>query len=125
MNKPHLFTVLMLVFVLTVSGSVFIVSYNHYTAPSIHNNFNFVFRWGIEDVMIDVGKYNELNTFNNTFTKDMVLDPMITINFSLTRTEMDNIYLKLVEISFFDLVSDCFSVRQTSISFLISESGIS
>jgi len=58
-------------------------------------NFNFIFRYG-------VGAKNELNTFNGTYTKDMISDPSITIELSLTEEELDSIYQKMVEIDFFN-----------------------
>jgi hypothetical protein len=44
---------------------------------------------------------NEIDTFHDKFTKDMITDPPITINLSLTEEEMDKIYQKMVEIDFF------------------------
>lgn len=51
-------------------------------------NFNFIFRYGI-------GAKNELNTFNKTYTKDMVIDPSVTIKFELTNNELAGIYKKM------------------------------
>ncbi len=59
------------------------------------SNFNLVFKYG-------VGARNELDTFNGTFTKDMISDPSITVNLYLSEEEMDSIYQKMVEIDFFD-----------------------
>ena len=42
-----------------------------------------------------------LNTFVGTFTKDMILDPSITINLLLSQEELDSIYQKMLEINFF------------------------
>ena len=70
--------------------------------PPSESNFNLVFRYG-------VGARNELNTFEGTYTKDMVMDPSITVNLSLTEEELDRIYQKMVEIDFFDY-PDEFSV---------------
>ncbi|MBN1692680.1 MAG: hypothetical protein JW845_03895 [Dehalococcoidales bacterium] len=58
-------------------------------------DFNFLFRYGVTGG-------NILNTFQGTFTKDMVMDPAITIDFTLTPEEMDSIYQKMLEIDFFD-----------------------
>jgi len=53
--------------------------------------FGFIFKWW----------GNELNTFNGTFAHDMVIDPPITINLTLTSDEMKRVYLKMVEVGFF------------------------
>jgi hypothetical protein len=68
-------------------------------APS---DFNLIFKYGVT-------ARNELNTFNGTYTKDMVSDPSITVALSLTEEERDRIYQKMVEIDFFDY-PDKFSV---------------
>ena len=65
------------------------------TAPPIESNFNLIFRYG-------VGANNELNTFDGTFTRDMVLDPSITVKLSLSQEGLDKIYQKMVEIDFFN-----------------------
>ena len=58
-------------------------------------DFNFIFKYG-------VGAKNEINTFHDTVTKDLINDPSITISLSLTEEEMDHIYQKMVEIDFFN-----------------------
>lgn len=65
-------------------------------------NFNFVFGYG-------VGAKNELDTFEKTYTRDMVIDPPVKIKMSLTDEEMNKIYQKMLEINFFDF-PDEFSV---------------
>jgi len=37
------------------------------------SNFNLIFKYG-------VGAKNEFNTFKGTYTKDMVMDPSVTVN---------------------------------------------
>ena len=64
--------------------------------------FNFIFKYGVT-------ARNTLDTFEGTFTKDMVTDPAITIHLTLTAEEMDSIYQKMVEIDFFNY-PDQFSV---------------
>jgi hypothetical protein len=71
-------------------------------APPVESNFNLIFRYG-------VGAKNELNTFEGTFTRDMVLDPSITVKLSLSQEELDRIYQKMAEIDFFNY-PDEFSV---------------
>ena len=63
---------------------------------SPQGDFNLVFKYG-------VGAKNELNTFRGTYTKDMVIDPSITIRLTLSKQELSQIYQKMVEIEFFSL----------------------
>jgi len=67
---------------------------NSYLSVSKRNDFNFIFRYG-------VGAKNELNTFQGTYTKDMILAPPITINLHLAPDEMYIISKKMIEIDFF------------------------
>jgi len=71
------------------------------TTPD-ESNFNLIFKYG-------VGARNELNTFNGTYTKDMILDPPITVNLSLSHEELGRIYQKMIEIDFLNY-PDRFSV---------------
>jgi len=57
--------------------------------------FNFVLRFG------NVLK-NEINTFNGTITKDMVVDSSITINVTFSSTEIDSIRKELKRIDIFE-----------------------
>jgi hypothetical protein len=66
-----------------------------FTVPPRESNFNLIFKYGV------MAK-NELNTFNGTYTRDMVSDPSITVELSLTEEELDSIYEKMVEIDFFN-----------------------
>ena len=59
------------------------------------SNFNFVFKYGVT-------LRNKLDTFNGTYTKDMVLAPSITINLRLTGEELNQILVKMNEINFFN-----------------------
>lgn len=65
-------------------------------------NFNLIFKYGVNAM-------NELDTFQGTYTKDMVADPSITVPLSLSEEELDRIYQKMVEIDFFNY-PDKFSV---------------
>jgi hypothetical protein len=59
------------------------------------SNFNLEFKYGIT-------AGNVLDTFEGTYTKDMVADPPITIDLVLSEEEKEEIYQKMVEIEFFD-----------------------
>lgn len=58
------------------------------------SDFNLIFKFG-------VGAQNELNTLDQTFTKDMIVDSNITVTLSLSKEELDTIYQKMIEIDFF------------------------
>lgn len=55
-------------------------------------DFNFVFNYG-------VNSKNGLNTIKGEYTKDMVIDPSITINLILSNEEMNSIYLDMKKIN--------------------------
>jgi hypothetical protein len=54
-------------------------------------------------IFLKYGFNNELNTFNNTFQKDLVLDGTITVPFWLTTDEQNRILSKANEVNFFSL----------------------
>jgi hypothetical protein len=58
-------------------------------------NFNLIFKYG-------VGAKNELNTFNQTYTKDMVMDPSVTVKMKLSDAELNSIYQKLNDLKLFN-----------------------
>jgi hypothetical protein len=64
------------------------------TSTSEDRDFNLIFRYGVH-------AGNELNTFKDEFTKDMILDPSIKIKMTLTEEELESIYNKMKEIDFF------------------------
>jgi hypothetical protein len=58
-------------------------------------NFNLIFKYG-------VGAKNELNTFDQTYTKDMVIDPSVTVKMVLSNNELNNIYQKINDLKLFN-----------------------
>ncbi|MEE8413110.1 MAG: hypothetical protein V3R96_01030 [Dehalococcoidales bacterium] len=88
MKKGWIFTV-SIVLVVAVLGMVAC------SVPPAQSDFNLIFRYG-------VGAKNELNTFEGTYTRDMIGDPSVTVDLSLTEEELDKIHQKMVEIAFFD-----------------------
>lgn len=66
-------------------------------------NFSLIFRFGCG------GGKNILNTIDNTFEKDMVVDPPAITSLSLSEEELNKIYQKMVEIDFFNY-PDYFSI---------------
>lgn len=62
---------------------------------SSKNPINIVFRYGYD-------YRNELNTFNGTFTKDLVIDGTATTRLILSQEELNQIQSKLSDIGFYD-----------------------
>ena len=91
--RKYWLTIVSLVLMAALLGTVGCVTD---TPPAVKPpDFNLIFRYG-------VGAKNELNTFEGTYTRDMISDPSITVPLSLTEEEQDRIYKKMVEIDFFD-----------------------
>ncbi len=96
-NMKLLYGVLVIVILAIVGCGIFVL-----IQPTIPSNFNLVFKYG-------VGAMNELNTFKGAYTKDMVVDPSITVNLPLSKEELHRIYQKMIEIDFFNY-PDKFSI---------------
>jgi hypothetical protein len=62
-------------------------------------DFAFVFEYGMCGTDI-------LDTFENTYTKDMLVEPSVEIPLALTIAEMQAIYKKMAEIDFYSYPSD-------------------
>ncbi|MEO4052620.1 lipoprotein [Solibacillus sp. CAU 1738] len=62
------------------------------TVLNMPHDFGFIIQFG-------VGKKNEINTFENTVTKDLISDGTATANVALTDKELNNIYEKMKEIN--------------------------
>ncbi len=58
------------------------------------DSFNIVFRYG-------VGAKNELNTFNGSFTKDLVSNGTVTTPLTLSEEELKGLQQKIVEVGLF------------------------
>ena len=63
-------------------------------SSNLADDFNLVLKYG-------VGEKNELNTFNETFTKDLVLDPPVTTKLSLTSQEKMRILQRIDEMDLY------------------------
>jgi hypothetical protein len=68
---------------------------SHVSSPAGESDFNLIFKYGFS------GR-NTLDTYQGTYTKDMVADSPVTIPLSLNQEDKDKIYQKMVEIGFFD-----------------------
>jgi len=97
MNKNLLIGVVVVILVVVVA--IVFGQSNDSTSPSMTGetpgDFDFVFRYG-------VGAKNELNTFEGTYTKDMVEDPSVTIDLALSEEELMGVYQKIVELDLFE-----------------------
>jgi len=69
------------------------------TSESMPSDFNFVFGFG-------ANAQNQLDTFKNQFTKDMVMDDDITSKITLTKAEKQQIYQNMVAIDLFTYPGD-------------------
>jgi hypothetical protein len=59
-----------------------------------HQDFHFILRYGVE-------AKNEINTINQTYTKDMIVDSALTIRMTLSSIELDSIWKELTRIDIF------------------------
>jgi len=70
-------SIILAVAVLAMTGCIY--------SSSDQPDFNLIFKYGVT-------ARNELNTFQGTYTKDMISDPSITVDLSLTEEELSRIY---------------------------------
>jgi len=93
--KNKFVLILVLVIALAVAGFLIFRQINLLTQNS-PADFNLIFRYG-------VGAKNELNTVNQTYTKDMVMDPPITVDLKLTDSELAGVYKKMSDLKVFEI----------------------
>jgi hypothetical protein len=72
-----------------------IFSYQYYCFAA-NPSFKMIFRYGCGSIP------NELNTFDGTYTKDLIDSPPITIPLTLSEEEIGRIIRKMEEIRFFE-----------------------
>ena len=60
------------------------------------NSVNIIFKFG-------TGAINELNTFHGTFTKDLIIDGIVTARLILSHDELEQIQQKIIEAEFFNV----------------------
>lgn len=82
------------IFLLTVLVSCDVPTPTPYPAEQ-QRNFAIRFEYGSCDT-------NILDTFNGTYTRDMIVEPDVTIILHLSDSQKADIYQKMVEINFFD-----------------------
>jgi hypothetical protein len=100
--KKALLMIALVVLLIGIPGCSAAVAGSIGTPTPTESGFNFIFKYGVT-------ARNTLDTFHGTYTKDMVMDPAITINLTLSPQEMESIFQKMVEINFFSY-PDNFSV---------------
>ena len=59
------------------------------------DDFDFIVKFGVR-------KRNEINTFENTVTKDLVANGTVSASLTFTTEEMEKIYLKMKELNIAD-----------------------
>ncbi|MDP2885375.1 MAG: hypothetical protein Q8P51_10185 [Ignavibacteria bacterium] len=83
------------------------------SSPRPETDFNVHLRYGIL-------ARNEVNTFENTFTKDLILEGTITVPFYLSRDDLGSIEAKMEQIDFFSY-PDTFAVNsQDSVQGIVT-----
>jgi len=80
-----------------------LLSCSEISPPESARDFNVRLRYGIL-------ARNELNTFENTFTKDLISDGTVTVPFFLSQDDFDSIEAKMDQIGFFSY-PDTFTVE--------------
>jgi hypothetical protein len=108
MAERFTLSILTITFVLGV-----VVLHGAYRTPCAESDFNLLLRYG-------VGAKNELNTLKGTYTKDMVNRPSITTRLCLTREELDAIYLKALEIDFYNFPRRMYSPPEGDIMGMVT-----
>jgi len=79
-------------------------------------DLNFMFGYGVD-------AKNVLNTFEDTFTKDLILDGTATVQFTLSTSDFQRIKIKMLEINFFSY-PDTFTVTTGNIAAVITPCSI-
>ncbi|MHB8105672.1 MAG: hypothetical protein ACYDG5_09095 [Dehalococcoidales bacterium] len=101
--KKALLISLISILLLIITGCAGIAKAQDAGGDPLKIDFNFIFKYGVSGG-------NTLDTFQGTYTKDMIMSPVVTIPMVLTTEEMDAIYQKMVAIDFFNY-PDKFSVN--------------
>jgi hypothetical protein len=81
------------------------------TAPQ-DRRFNILVKFGVD-------ARNELNTFNDTFTKDLFLDGTATIKLVLSQADFDSIESRMLSIDIFSYPDTFIAQHSDTVGFLI------
>jgi hypothetical protein len=103
MAKKLIFAILITLILVVSVGTYLYMQKTQSDMQKAVSDFNLIFKYG-------VGAKNELNTYNGTYTRDMIIDPSITTSLNLTVEEKWQILQKINEIDFFNIPSN-FSVN--------------
>lgn len=91
-------TITTIIVLITITTAYITTQNQSNNIQNLTESFNLIFKYG-------VGAKNQLNTHNNTYTKDMITDPSITINLKITNQEKLNIIQKIDQINFYNISS--------------------
>jgi hypothetical protein len=69
-------------------------------------------------VKFGIGARNELNTFNDTFTKDLIIDGTVTTKLVLSRGDFDSIETRLLSIDIFSYPDTFFAQHTDTVGFV-------
>jgi len=94
-NRQKSLVIICLMLLFSVWGYFQIRPYIGYV-PERPDNFTLLFKYG-------VGSRNILDTREGTFTKDLILDPPITVELSLTEEELQTVWVCLHRNHFYDM----------------------
>jgi hypothetical protein len=82
---------------------LFLCACSHNVGPGRTREFDLSFRYGVL-------ARNQLNTFQNTITKDLVLDGTVTVPFVIAASDLESIEARMEQIGFFGY-PDAFAVK--------------
>lgn len=94
--KKKLPIVIIAIMALVMVGFALLKLLNTVPQTTVPEDFNLVFKYG-------VGAKNELDTFDGTYTKDLVMDPPVTVDFKLSDDELTGIYEKMTDLEVFEI----------------------
>jgi len=102
MNKTQRFIIYISVLILVSAVGIILIQQS--TRPTIHSEgIDLIFIYGVRGNRHN--PVNRLDTFNNTFTKDMVRDPSITFELEISDEDLTHMVEKMDEIGFYNYPS--------------------
>lgn len=93
--KKNTKILLYIILIILVSGIVYLSNKSKVEKDINGLPTNIIFKYG-------VGAKNILDTFNGTYTKDMISEEPIQINIQLSQDELNGIFKKIAEINLFN-----------------------
>lgn len=102
MEKKKLAAIIVAICIFAAVGGT--IAYQAVSAPKVlepkppmvaSDPFNVIFRWGCG------GAKNELNTYNGSVTKDLIVNGTVTTTLVLSEAELDGLQQKIIEMNLF------------------------